>query len=658
MSSRYRVCLNRSSASLDKLEQTLADLAALGPAMMQAIEAGNDVHLLAAVQVARGLRARLKSRDLAGASGAGLASREVVERLRQLVAGAQVTEKIADRWLSRALPGDRELLARPGGDLFLADAMLPGVWDFQRDRVVLVGSGTAALAAALRQLGQERILWYTDGAAPDEDMPEVLRIEQPHELGVAIRGFGVETPDRLAVRWLDPERAEQGAAVAEQVRTALSEARIHRNTIITFNRTWLDQGLINLRSLCACPSVSALDGQLAGKPLVIIAPGPSLAGNIHLLAELKGKAVLLAVSHALSALTRAGISPDFVLAVDPQDLRYHYAGSPLDRVAALINAVTVHPDLFALGAPHTLSLAANGALDDWLYDLVGDRGVVAGGGSVATTAFALAMRWRCDPIAVVGLDLSFPGGQYYIDTSCDGQTRAVVSDDGRSLQLEGWSDGFHAMKKDSTARLLADRMVELPGWHGEPVPTSFMFSVFHRWFEEGLRRAAGRAEVWNCTEGGAFIAGMNHAPLARFIERVAGAAVDPMAVVAAAVAGLPRAERERAAAERLARLRADLQRCRALARRCMRMATRHTLAGPGDTRLDRAERALVAALGSLKFLSMMAQAEIGGALLEARDVASVAEAVGRSAALFAEVYRAAAWLEPRVREAERVLRGG
>lgn len=649
--------MNPPSTSLDKLEQTLADLAALAPAMVQAIEAGNEARLLAAIQVARGLRARLNGRDLTGEAGASLAAREVVDRLRELVSGAQLTERIADRWLARVLPGDRELLSRPGGDLFLADAMLPGVWDFQRDLVVLVGSGIAPLAAALRQLGQERILWYPAGADDGDEKPDVMRIEHPHELGFAVRGFGVETPERLAVRWLDQERAELGAELAATVQTALSEARIHRNTIITFNRTWLGQGLANLRSLCTCPTVAALDGQLAGKPLVIIAPGPSLAGNIHLLAELKGKAVLLAVSHALTALTRAGIAPDFVLAVDPQDLRYHYAGSPLDQVAAVLNAATVHPDLFALGAPHTLSLSANGALDDWLYDLVGDRAVVPGGGSVATTAFGLAMRWRCDPIAVVGLDLSFPGGKYYIDTSCDGETHAVISDDGRTLQLKGWSDGFHAMKKGSSSQLRADRLVELPGWHGSPVPTSFMFSVFHRWFEEAMRRVAGMAEVWNCTEGGAYIDGMEHAPLARFIDRVAASTVDPMGLVQAAVAALPRAERERDAAAKLARLRADLQRCRALARRCMRLAARHAGA-PDDARFDRAERDLVAALGSLRLLSMMAQAEIGGALLEARDVASVGEAVERSAALFAEVERAASWLEPRVRDAERELRGG
>ena len=65
-------------------------------------------------------------------------------------------------------------------------------------------------------------------------------------------------------------------------------------------------------------------------------------------------------------------------------------------------------------------MSSNGQLDGWLGDLIGEHPLVGGGGSVATSALNLALRWGCDPIAVVGLDLSFAGGKYYVDTSCDG----------------------------------------------------------------------------------------------------------------------------------------------------------------------------------------------------------------------------------------------
>lgn len=639
-----------------KVEQSLAELAELGRVMIEAIEADDDARLVAAMQLARGLRAGIGR--FGGLQDDGMTrSRGAVERLRGLVAAAQVTEKIADRWLARPLPPDRELLGRPGGDVFLADAMLPAVWDFERDLVVLVGPGVSPLASALERLGQQRIIWFTDDADPDgDDAPAALRAEDLDEVSAAVRGFGVEAPERLVVRAVYPAGAARCVEVAQAIRLTISDTRIQRNTIATFNRTWLEQGLVNLPALCDWPSVAALDGELAGVPLVIVAPGPSLARNIHRLAELKGKAVILAVSHALTPLTRAGITPDFVLAVDPQDLRYHYAGTPLDGVAAVINAATVHPQLFELGAPAYLTLSSNGVLDDWLYDLIGDRAVVPGGGSVATTAFSLALRWRCDPIAVVGLDLSFPGGKYYIGTSCDGEARAVVSGDGRTVSVQGWSADFHRMKETSSSALRSERAVELPGWDGQPVPSSFMFTLFHRWFEERVRRMAGRFALYNCTEGGARIEGMSHVPLADFAARVAGASVDPGKAVKRAVARLGAAERRAGVTDRLAGLTASLRRCRELARRCRRTAERNSTAD--SAALGRAERELVRALGSLELLSMLAQAEIGEALVAARDVSTAEEAIARSIRLFEEVDGAAAWLAPRVAEAERALGGG
>jgi hypothetical protein len=646
--------------SLAKLEQLLTDLAALAPIMIQAIEDGDDARLLAGLQAARSLRARLgTSGAVAHAQADSLAD---VARVRELLASAQVVEKIADRWLARPLPPDHELMATPDGRLYLADAMLPAVWDFERDLVVLVGPGVARLAGSLRQLGQQRILWYRAGdgeAAADgaDDSTAALRVDEPDELALAVRAFGVEMPERLVVRALEPDMRPSCAEVEELFRTARQDVLVHRNTVVTFNRTWLEQGLANLPALCTSPSVTALAGGLAGAPLVIIAPGPSLARNIHLLTQLKGKAVLMAVSHALTALGRAGVTPDFVLAVDPQDVRYHYAGTRLDGVAAVINGVTVHPGLFALGAPRTLWLSANGAIDGWLGDLVGEQAVVSGGGSVATTAFSLAVGWGCDPIAVVGLDLSFPGGKYYVESGCDGEAHAVVSADGRTVSVEGWSSDFHRMKATSTSKRRSERVVELPGWHGEPVPSSFMFTLFHSWFVEQLRRRASAAEYFNCTEGGAYIEGMKHVPLAAFAERIAGSEVDAAAVVSSAVARIDPAGRRRGAARHLGELAASLRRCRRAARRCARLAESHSsLRSEAD--LARAERDLLAQLRSLSLLSMMAQQEIGDALLSAREVMTVAEAVQRSRRLFELIDVSAGWLVTRVLEARQVVLSG
>jgi hypothetical protein len=133
------------------------------------------------------------------------------------------------------------------------------------------------------------------------------------------------------------------------------------------------------------------------------------------------------------------------------------------------------------------------------------------------------------------LDLSFPGGEYYVKSSVDGDTYASVDEDGH-LAVNGWSKGFKQMKASGGPAAPRERSIMLPGWHGGEVPSSFMFSMFHRWFVEKMREVnAMGVSVYNCTEGGAFIPGMDHRPLAEliatFTERALMNALQPFPFV-------------------------------------------------------------------------------------------------------------------------------
>lgn len=305
--------------------------------------------------------------------------------------------------------------------------------------------------------------------------------------------------------------------------------------------------------------------------------------------------MICAFSHSLKPVLAAGVVPDLVLTVDPQDVRYHFAGCDVSETC-LVNAATVHPSLFELPAPRMLTLSANCAIDDWIFEGVDEQPRVSGGGSVATTAFSLALRWRCDPIIFVGLDLSFPGGTYYVATSHDGAARAVV-DDG-VMRVEGWSDAFRAMKSHGGPAAATERSIELPGWHGDSVPSSFMFSMFHRWFVERMRDVS--ANVFNCTEGGAFIEGMTHVPLADVIAQLPQC--DATAILESVT--IDRGAREAQLAERFAIVMRELRQARHLAKRARMFARR------GHADLAATEHKLGATLHRLSFISLLAQHEI------------------------------------------------
>ena len=54
-------------------------------------------------------------------------------------------------------------------------------------------------------------------------------------------------------------------------------------------------------------------------------------------------------------------------------------------------------------AERFITLSANSAIDNWIFDGIGEDAGAPGGGSVATSTFSLALRWGCDPIVFIGL---------------------------------------------------------------------------------------------------------------------------------------------------------------------------------------------------------------------------------------------------------------
>ncbi len=587
----------------------LAELGHAGLALADAAARGDVIAALAASHESRRLRAELARKPLTGDDPALLAS------LRGLVEGGRTAAAVADTWHERPLPPPQTLVASPLGVACLADELLPTTWDATTDLVVLLGPGLEPVAANLLDLGQARILAVTDPATAAYP-PAVSVVADADEAARVVRAMSPSPPERVVLRSLDPTPAELTRTVADAIHTALCDLRVHHNTVAAFSRTWLEQGVANLDAIARWPSVASVDGRLAGIPAIICAPGPSLAHNVALLRELRGRALIIAFSHSLRPLRAAGVVPDVVVTVDPQDVRDHFAPGDLDGVGALINGVTVHPALWQLGVARQFSLAGNGALDRWLYDSVGDHddADVPGGGSVATTALSLALRWRCDPIVMVGLDLSFPGGQYYVATSCDGAARAEVDASGQ-VSVAGWSAGFHAMKAAGGPRPARERSIELPGWHGGTVPSSFMFALFHRWFVEVARREQARVTLYNCTEGGARIEGMTHVPL-RDVVATLTAPVDVAAALDGALAATGRAARAAAAHRWFGRTRRDLRRALRLARRGAALARGD--AATAAVTLPPVERELAAVLRRHDFISMLAQREIAAAFDEAR----------------------------------------
>ncbi len=617
-----------ASETLAAWQRSLAEIAHLGDLLCAAIERDDMVTAIATMMQLRRTRTDISRID-ASVQDIELVDPVAIETARAAIARTRSVAEIMRQWLARPLPADADLLQVPLGVAIVADAMLPAAWDFERDVAVLVGDGLADVAQILVDLGQLRVIFVGEAPVP----ASVITVRSAVELGSAMRTMTPMAPHQVALRTTvdaDPELVESCSTMS---RDSLADLRVHQNTVATFSRTWIDQGTTNLPSIARWPTVDDVGDRFAGKPMVIVAPGPSLAKTIDQLRELQGKVVICCFSHSLKPVIAAGITPDVIVSADPQDVRYHFATCDTSQ-SFLVNAATVHPALYELPARGMFTMAANGPIDDWLYDILGESTpALVGGGSVATSAFTLARRWKCDPIVFIGLDLSFPGGKYYVATSSDGDARADIAPDG-TMKVAGWSAGFHQMKANGGPATARERTIELPGWgNSGTVPSSFMLGLFRRWFIDAMREVTD-VSVYNCTEGGCHIDGMEHVPFATVRDALL-ATVDARATLDAVIGSVDANARIHAAKRGLSSRVTHLRRARQLANRAIDMI----VSGASDRELRRVERILADTLRPVELVSLVAQRDIDRAITIASHDADEAAYLAASKSLFTTLIR-------------------
>jgi hypothetical protein len=149
---------------------------------------------------------------------------------------------------------------------------------------------------------------------------------------------------------------------------------------------------------------------------------------------------------------------------------------------------------------------------------LGEPHLLRSGGSVAVSSVFLAAFLGATRIALIGQDLAFTDGRRYAEGTVYDALRVETEADGQvfftNLKVKG--DFFERPTPDREA---APGALWVEGWDGEPVLTDRSYASFLNEYES-VARLLGEEGVRleNCTEGGARIPGLNHLPLADFLE--------------------------------------------------------------------------------------------------------------------------------------------
>jgi hypothetical protein len=270
-----------------------------------------------------------------------------------------------------------------------------------------------------------------------------------------------------------------------------SFCRTNMNTLVMNGRRTLENIARNLGWYVAAPSPSRLKDRYKNSPAVIVSAGPSLRKNRHLLKDVVGKAVVIAVQTTLQPLVEMGIEPNFATALDYHDICTRFFEKlPKGLKTELVAEPKATNLIFSLN-PGPLTILGNDMAEGLLREMRVNKSKLPSGSTVAHLAYYLAEHLGCNPIIFVGQDLGFSDGLYYAPgTSYEDVWRPEL---GR----------FCTMEMKQWEQIVRERpiMRRIPDQQGRPMYTEERLFTYLQQFERDFCRTT--TKIIDASEGGA-----------------------------------------------------------------------------------------------------------------------------------------------------------
>lgn len=214
--------------------------------------------------------------------------------------------------------------------------------------------------------------------------------------------------------------ADHAAALRDRVQLELDSLLINRR----FEQQQEHHAHIgaNLAALERDGDVAELFQRHEGGAISVVAAGPTLDHHYGFLANPQP---IIVVDHALRQLVSHGITPDYVISIDPSERVTEYLDIPAERARAITLVYSPTIPNAAIEAWPGRRLAAYG--ESAVYDEAArriDKAKLFHSGSVIHPAVDLAVRMGASHVLLFGADFSFPFGKRHADGSRVGAKQA------------------------------------------------------------------------------------------------------------------------------------------------------------------------------------------------------------------------------------------
>ena len=260
--------------------------------------------------------------------------------------------------------------------------------------------------------------------------------------------------------------------------------------------------------------VRDLEGLFPGIPALVVGAGPSLDKNIHLIAGISDRVVVLTTDAAAKPLQAAGVEPHFIVTVDPQYICHHHlSGLDFSRTS-LVYEISSQPANLPLFAGRRFAALLQDTTFHFLWDQLEDKGSIKGWGSVSTLAFYLAQHMGCRPILFVGQDLSFTGGRAFAREVefQKNQAQGIRTEEELLARYEGQCKG-------------SDDVIQIMDIFGRPTLSTQRLQAYGHYLSRAITEDS-RVPCINATGGGIFQQGVLQMSLKEALFRYAQAECD------------------------------------------------------------------------------------------------------------------------------------
>lgn len=277
-------------------------------------------------------------------------------------------------------------------------------------------------------------------------------------------------------------------------------------TVTQHTDHWQNNMLRNMLYIEKDMSLHELKNSVS-QPIVIASGGPSLTKQLPLLKKYRDNVVLVAAGSTINSLLDEDISPDFVVSIDGTEGNEKHFEQLNFKDAKLVYCFTNHHTVREkFEQPgYLFLLKSERYLNNILKAEFGcTYPILNGGGTVAHYCLSFARFISNGPVAIIGQDLAFTNNE----------THAVNNLYYEKISMENIPDNY----------------LYVEDYYGDRVLTNSMFFDMKQDFEKLVTLLERADMIFNCTEGGANINGMNKMAFGDFLQQNATELVQTLVV--------------------------------------------------------------------------------------------------------------------------------